>query len=1007
MQEELLQFKLQEVWTLVDLPYGKRVIGTKWVLRNKNDERGIVLRNKARLVAQGHTQEQGIDYDEVFTSVARIEAIRLFLAYASFKDFVVYHMDVKSSFFYKKIKEEVYVCQPPGFKDPDFPNKVGKIDKTLFIRRHKDDILLVQVYADDIIFSSTKKELCNAFEKMMHEKFQMMCACARYQVNPKVSHIHVVKRIFRYLKGQPKFGLWYLKDYPFDLVAYTDSDYAGASLDIKSTIEGCQFLRCRLISWQCKKQTVAANSTIEAKYPTKSEGFEQIVDFLNANPIKYALTVNLTVYTSCIEQFWATVKAKTVNGEGQLQALVDGKKVLITESTIRRDLQLEDGEGVDCLPNAVIFEHLTLIGYEKISQKLTFYKALFSQQWKFLIHTISQCISAKTTTWNEFSSTMASVIICLSTNQKFNFSKYIFESMVKNLDNMNKFFMYPRFVQVFLNNQLEGMSNHNMIYVIPSHTKNIFGNMKRVGKGFFKRDLPVFPTMMVQAQKDMGKGSDNPTDPHHIPTIIQSSTSQPQNTKQHRKPRRKVTEVPQPIDYTSVADEAVNEEMDDSLERAAITATSLDAEQDRGNIFKTQSKATPNEPCSQGTSLGGGPKCQETIRDTVAQTMSERASKISNDLLLAGVNTPQSGEDSLKLNELMELCTTYNKGFLIWRLKKTTQAMKIESLKRRVNKLERRKRSRTHGLKRLYKVRLSARVESSKDEGLGGEEVFVVQQDEKVVEKEAYTAQVQVTTAATTPTISIDEATLAQVIAELKHAKPKAKAKGIVFHKPEESTTTTTATIPKPKSQDKGKAKMIKEPVKLKKKDQIQLDEEVALKLQAEFEKEQRLEGERAQQEEKANIALIESWDDKTRKFFAAKRAEEKRNKPLTQAQQRKIMCTYLKNIEGKKLTDLKNKSFDSIQKMFDIALTRVNTFVDYKTELVEESSKKAKMTEGSSKRAREELEEENAKKQKIDDDKDTAELKQSVKIIPDEEGVAIDVIPLAVKPPSIVDWKI
>ncbi|GJV00667.1 putative ribonuclease H-like domain-containing protein [Tanacetum coccineum] len=386
MQEELLQFKLQQVWTLVDLPHGKRAIGTKWVYRNKKDERGIVIRNKARLVAQGYTQEEGIDYDEVFAPVARIEAIRLFLAYASFKDFVVYQMDVKSAFLYGKIEEEVYVCQPPGFEDPEFPDRVykvekalyglhqaprawyetlstylldngfqrGQIDKTLFIKRVKSDILLVQVYVDDIIFGSTKKMLCTEFEKLMHKKFQMssmgeltfflglqvtqkddgifisqdkyvdeilkkfgfstvktastpmetskpllkdaeaedvdvhlyrsmigslmyltssrpdimfvVCACARFQVTPKVSHLHAMKRIFRYLKGQPKLGLWYPKDSPFDLEAYSDSDYAGASLDRKSTTGGCQFLGSRLISWQCKKQTIVANSTTEAEY---------------------------------------------------------------------------------------------------------------------------------------------------------------------------------------------------------------------------------------------------------------------------------------------------------------------------------------------------------------------------------------------------------------------------------------------------------------------------------------------------------------------------------------------------------------------------------------------------------------------------------------------------------------------------------------------------------------------------------------------------------------------
>ncbi|GJZ11199.1 putative ribonuclease H-like domain-containing protein [Tanacetum coccineum] len=252
----------------------------KKVYRNKKDERGFVIRNKARLVAQGYTQEEGIDYDEVFSPVARIEAIRLFLAYASFKDFMMYHMDVKSAFLYGKIEEEVYVFQPSGFEDPNFLDRRGKIDNTLFIRRDKGDILLVQVYVDDIIFGSTKKSLCNAFEKMIHKKFQIssiVCACARYQVNPKVSHLHAVKRIFRYLKGQPKLGLWYPKDSPFDLVEYTYSDYARASMDRKSTTGGCQFLRCRLISWQCKKQTVVANSTTDAEYVAASNCCGQVL----------------------------------------------------------------------------------------------------------------------------------------------------------------------------------------------------------------------------------------------------------------------------------------------------------------------------------------------------------------------------------------------------------------------------------------------------------------------------------------------------------------------------------------------------------------------------------------------------------------------------------------------------------------------------------------------------------------------------------------------------------
>nr|GEV77734.1 uncharacterized mitochondrial protein AtMg00810-like [Tanacetum cinerariifolium] len=552
------------------------------------------------------------------------------------------------------------VIQIIGFEDPDYPDKVykvvkalyglyqaprawyetlanyllenrfqrGKIDQTLFIKRQKGNILLVQIYVDDIIFGSTNKDLCKAFEKLMKDKFQMssmgeltfflglqvkkkpdgifsshdkyvaeilrkfgltdgksastlidtekpllkdldgkdvdvhtyksmigswmyltssrldimfaVCVCARFQVQPKVSHLHAVKRIFRYLKGKPYLGLWHPKDSPFNLVAYSDNDYASASLDRKSTTGGCQFLGCRLISWQCKKQTVVATSSTETEYVAAascctqvlwiqnqlldygyillecvfldfgqtmqvakssmkslkrnlhdqtvfgkdssnplmannlpktvwysthhvalmkswlvqkqtaldtSEGFDQIIDFLNASSIKYALT-----------------------------ALVDRKKVIITKATVQEALRLDDTESIDCLPNDEIFTELSRMGYEKPSTKLTFYKAFFLSQWKFLIHTILQCMTAKRTSWNEFSSSMASAVICLLTGRNFNFSKYIFNNLVRNVDSSLKFYMYPRFLQLMIRAQGR--------------------------KGFFGVETPLFKGMIVAQQAD-------------------------------------------------------------------------------------------------------------------------------------------------------------------------------------------------------------------------------------------------------------------------------------------------------------------------------------------------------------------------------------------------------------------------------------------------------------------------------------------------------------------------
>ncbi|GKC65315.1 putative ribonuclease H-like domain-containing protein, partial [Tanacetum coccineum] len=689
----------------------KKIIGTKWVYRNKKDERGVMVRNKARLVAQGHRQEERIDYDEVFAFVARVEAIRIFLAFASYMGFIVYHMDMKSAFMYGKIDEEVYVSQPPGFIDPKYPKKSGyrrgTIDKTLFIKKDKNDIMLVQVYVDDIIFGSIKRSWCDEFKALMKSRFQMssmgeltlflrlqvkqkedgifisqdkyvaeilkkfdfasvettstpiktqkplvkdeeasdvdvhlyrsmigslmyltasrpdimfaVCACSRLQVTPKTSHLNVVKRIFRYQKGKPKLGLWYPIVSSFDLEAYSDSDYAGVNLDRKSITGGCQFLGRRLISWQCKKQTIVATSTIEAKYVAAANCCGQVLwiqnqmldygfNFMNTkiyidNESTICIVKNLVFHSKTkhieirhhfirdayekkliqvlkihtddnivdlltkafdVSRLRATYGAKLVSATGlvntarptlsvvrlvllsiflilnsfgtllvpkqsimrsKIYATVDSKALVVTEASIRSSLLLNDVDGTACLTNEAIFQNLALMVYEGELNKLTFQKALFSPQWMYLIHTILHCLSSKSTSWNEFSTNIASAIICLATNQKFNFSKLIFDGTLRNLDtSKKKFLMYLRFIMVFLNNQIELGEPFNDVYVTPAHTQKVFSNMSKKGVKFSRKVTPLFDSMLVPHQALEGEGSEQPTEPQPTPSPTHSST---------------------------------------------------------------------------------------------------------------------------------------------------------------------------------------------------------------------------------------------------------------------------------------------------------------------------------------------------------------------------------------------------------------------------------------------------------------------------------------------------
>ncbi|KAK6136269.1 hypothetical protein DH2020_030000 [Rehmannia glutinosa] len=397
MHEELNQFVRNDVWDLVPRPNNVNVIGTKWIFKNKSDEHGNIVRNKARLVAQGYTQVEGVDYDETFAPVARLESIRLLLCIACFLDFKLYQMDVKSAFLNGFLNEEVYVEQPKGFQDPhkldyvfklkksfyglkqaprawherlaDFLVQIGfkrgGVDKTLFIKKYRHHMTIAQVYVDDIAFGSTCESLCNSFVNSMSSTFEMslvgelnfflglqikqlpdgifvsqckyaknlvkkssldsckhmktpmntsqklcreseaegvdntlyrsmigsllyltasrpdlmfsVCVCARYQADPKITHLNAVKRIIKYVSGSADLGIWYTKDTNTNLVGFSDLDWAGDLDDRKSTSGGCFFLGNNLESWYSRKENRVSLSTAESEYVVAGSCCTQLI----------------------------------------------------------------------------------------------------------------------------------------------------------------------------------------------------------------------------------------------------------------------------------------------------------------------------------------------------------------------------------------------------------------------------------------------------------------------------------------------------------------------------------------------------------------------------------------------------------------------------------------------------------------------------------------------------------------------------------------------------------
>nr|GEV02926.1 hypothetical protein [Tanacetum cinerariifolium] len=812
MQEKLLQFKMQKVWILVDLPYGKRAIGTKWVFRNKKDEIGIVVRKKARLVAQGYTQEKGIDYEEVFAPVARIEAIRLFLAYASFIGFILYQIDVKSAFLYGTIEEEVYVCQPPGFKDPDHPDKVyllengfqrGKIDQTLFIKRQKCDILLVQIYVDDIIFGATNKDLYKSFEKLMKDKFQMssmreLTFFLGLQVKQKKDGIFISQdkyvaeisrkfgltdeksastpidtekpllkdpdgedvdvHIYRSMTGslmyltssrldimfagKPHLGLWYPKDSPFDLVAYSDSNYAGASLDRKSTTGGCQFLRCRLISWQCKKQTVVATSSIEAKYVAHA--------------------------SCCAKVLWI-----------QNQLLDYGDSPLLGVNTPRCDEDMIE------LMELMVF---LLPKVEKVGIRVSVVELQVSAVRLMLL------------------------------------------LLVRNVDSPSKFYMYPRFLQLIIRKQVGDLLTHTTKYTSPALTQKVFANIQRVCKGFSGVDTPLFADMLVAQEVDeegdaevhgeevnAGDTAEGDVSAAHdeVPTIAEEpSIPSPTPPTLPPQPSHDIPSTSQ-VQPTQLQTPQLKRRVKKLERRNKVKVLKLRRLQKVGTTqrVKISDETVLDDVSNHGRMIVD----MDQDADVVQEDDKEEAKEVAEDA---------------KVNESVDI-----------------QGRKAES-QAEIYKID---------LEHANKV-LSMQGDESKPAKV--QEVLEVVTTAKIITKVVTAANENITAASTTVTAA--EAQVPAVTLTIAPARvtvvSSRKRKGVVIRDPEESTTSTIIPA-ETKSKDKGKGILVEEPKPLKKQQQIEQDEKYARELEAEeSSKRQKLDEE--VEELKRHFQIVPNEDD-------------------------------------------------------------------------------------------------------------------------------------------------
>ncbi|GJU34017.1 hypothetical protein Tco_1182371 [Tanacetum coccineum] len=697
-------------------------------------------------------------------------------------------------------------------------------------------------------------------------------------------------------------------------------------------------------------------------YLEKTDGnteFHEIISFLMQRFIHYALTVSPVVSTTFVEQFWMSAKSKLINNVRYITAKVAGTPVSISKASIRSDLLFNDADGIDSLPNQAIFDAIQLMGYEGDLTVLTFNKALFSPQWRFLFHTMNHCISSKSTSWDQIPTNIATAVICLTTNQKYNFSKLVFDGMMRHLDAKKKFVMYPRFISVFLDKQLKNVPVPLDHFPINALTSKVFSFMVKKGKHFSGKVTPLFPNMLVQPTKDEGEGSERPSEPQPIPSPPHPSIDQ-HETQTNPSPRPSPTShIPDSIPEGSGGNHGGQSSSDKSLSGnegdmtlqsvydlcislcTQVTDQAKEIKHLKAQIKKLKKKAKPvithhrawMKSVSMKQRLAGKKSLKKQWMQMESVSKQGRKSAKAEPTVHKDPVFDELPEDTLDYMDTEDAQDVGRTRDVVNEEKEPAddKVSTDDALSTAQQQVSTDKEKVSTDRPNISTDRPKVGTDKEKDSTVSPDEGTDDQTDERISEKNAKGVELRVE----------------------RSERPRLFQPDILTLKP----------LPNIDLKDKGKKKIEEEdesetesegiPEAEKKFKQLASDEEMARKLQEDWEtKEER---ERLAEEEATNDALIRNYDDikarieadrllaerlqeeereqfiveerakflhdaiaAQRRFIAQQRLEAIRNKPPTKNQLRNQMMTYLKHVGNFQHSHLKTKKFEEIQNLYE-----------------------------------------------------------------------------------------